>query len=351
MRNSTTIDVFCGAGGLTHGFILEGFNVVAGFDADETCRFPFEHNNRGAQFICKKIEDIDAEEIVELYPKDGIKILVGCAPCQPFSRYTKKKPDRAGKWKLVSEFADLICAVDPDIVSMENVPSLVSHQSGTIYRTFVDQLAAHGYRVSGYPGVFCPDYGIPQSRTRLVLFASKFGAIELIPPTHPRDKYKTVKDTIGSLASIRAGEVNADDPLHRAAGLSELNIRRIRASRPGGTWRDWSEDLVPACFKKESGSGYVSVYGRMTWNDLSPTITTECHGYGSGRFGHPEQDRAISLREAALLQTFPSDYAFVEPGKPHHYDHVGRHIGNAVPVDLARIIAKSIRQHLDSLVS
>jgi len=346
VKDHAVIDIFCGVGGLTHGFVLEGLNVAAGFDADESCRFPFEHNNWHSNFVCKRIEDIAASEIQQLYPKDSIRILVGCAPCQPFSKYAKKRLDRTGKWKLVERFADLICEVDPDIVSMENVPTLVSHRGGTIYRSFVSKLTDHGYHVTPYPAVYCPDYGIPQRRTRLVLFASKFGEIKLPPATHTSQQYTTVRQAIGHLPPIAAGEKWPADPLHSAAGLSELNLQRIRASKPGGTWRDWDRELIPECFLKESGTGYVSVYGRMEWDSLAPTITTECFGYGSGRFGHPEQDRAISLREAALLQTFPLDYSFVEPGKTYHFKRVGRHIGNAVPVELARIIARGIQNHL-----
>jgi DNA (cytosine-5)-methyltransferase 1 len=349
MQERAVVDIFCGAGGLTQGFVLEGFKVVAGIDADAGCRFAFEHNNRGARFIHKSIDVLTADEVSRLYPAGATRILVGCAPCQPFSIYNRKRPDHDGKWKLLSSFANLICAVDPDIVSMENVPSLVTHKSGMVYRAFMERLIAQGYQISENPQVYCPNYGIPQSRTRLVVFASKFGKVELLPPTHDPGNYRTVKSTIGHLPPLAAGEVSADDPLHRASGLSTLNLRRIRASVPGGSWRDWENELIPTCFTRESGMGYVSVYGRMEWGGLAPTITTECFGYGNGRFGHPDQDRAISLREAALLQTFPPDYAFVEQGRPYHFTSIGKYIGNAVPVHLGRIIARSIDQHLASV--
>ena len=122
--------------------------------------------------------------------------------------------------------------------------------------------------------------------------------------------------------------------------LSELNLRRIRASKPGGTWRDWSAELQAACHQRESGETYPSVYGRMEWGKVAPTITTQCFGYGNGRFGHPDQNRAISLREAAMLQTFPEDYRFVSDGSPVRFNALGRLIGNAVPVLLGEIIGK-----------
>lgn len=318
----SVVDMFCGAGGLTHGFILEGFEVVAGFDVDEACRYAYETNNDGARFIAKQIEDVTAAEVLALYPEGHVKILVGCAPCQPYSPYNKKKPDKGEKWKLLTEFANLICEVNPEIVSMENVPELVTYKKGTVFSAFVNRLRDKGYHVTFDPEVHCPDYGIPQRRMRLVLFASKYGDIEIAPQTHTPDQYKTVRDTIGDLEALQAGQTSQKDPLHKASNLSQLNLSRIRASQPGGTWRDWDEKLVAECHKKESGDDYVSVYGRMRWEEPSPTITTQFHGFGNGRFGHPEQDRAISLLEGALLQTFPRGYRFVAPEAPHHFNTI-----------------------------
>lgn len=346
MENCSVVDLFCGAGGLTHGFVLEGFDVVAGFDADESCKHAFEANNDRARFINKKIEDVTATEISDLYPDEHIKVLVGCAPCQPYSPYTKKKQDKGEKWKLLADFADLICRVEPEVVSMENVPDLIAFGQGRVYDDFVARLKESDYHVTAYPKVYCPEYGIPQHRTRLVLFASKYGEIGIETGTHSPDQYKTVRDTIGHLQPLKAGETSRDDPLHKACNLSKLNLRRIKASKPGGTWRDWDDELVAECHRKKSGEGYASVYGRMAWDDLSPTMTTQCYGFGNGRFGHPDQDRAISLREAALFQTFPRDYEFVAPGCPVILTNVGRLIGNAVPVELGRVIARSIRRHL-----
>ena len=202
--------------------------------------------------------------------------------------------------------------------------------------------------MTAYPEVYCPDYGIPQHRRRLVLFASKYGQIKLEAKTHTPEKYTTVREAIYGFEELKAGQTSKTDPLHKASSLSELNLRRIRASVPGGTWRDWPDELVAECHRKKSGDGYASVYGRMAWDEPSPTITTQCYGFGSGRFGHPEQDRAISLRETALLQTFPKDYKFVPPETPHHIRAIGKFIGNAVPVELARVIARKYQASLES---
>ena len=352
MKNCTVIDLFCGAGALTHGFVLEGFNVVVGLDADKSCKYAYETNNRGAVFIEKKIEDVKAAELKQWYPEEHVKILVGCAPCQPFSAYNKSKQNKDEKWKLLSNFSDLISDVEPDIVSMENVPNLTTFRKGNIYRDFVDRLEKD-YIVTECLRVSCLDYGVPQYRKRLVLFASKpeYGKVKLLEPTHTPDKYEKVRDVISDLDPLRAGKTSPNDPYHKAAGLSELNLRRIKASNPGGTWRDWPNELVAQCHKQESGNSYSSIYGRMMRDAPSPTITTQCYGFGNGRFGHPQQNRAISLREAARLQTFPDDYEFVHPDDPHSITTIGRFIGNAVPVKLARVIARSIKQHLKMYAS
>lgn len=345
VHNCSVADVFSGLGGLTHGFIMEGFSVTFGIDADGACKYPYEHNNPGAKFIHSKIEDLLPEQKASLFPAEHIKILIGCAPCQPFSSYTRIK-GKHKSWNLLYDFADLINELNPDIVSMENVPRLVSYDDGTVYKDFVDKLEDLGYTVSAYPKVYAPDYGVPQRRTRLILFASKYGEVELLRRSLTPDRYTHVQDWIGHLEPLEAGKESSIDPLHKAASLSDMNLKRIRASIPNGTWKDWSEDLVAACHVDEKGKWYKNVYGRMAWNDLAPTITTQCCGFGNGRFGHPEQDRAISMREAALLQTFPPTYQFAEPLSPHRITIMSRLIGNAVPVVLARVIAKSIKLHL-----
>lgn len=343
MKTCSVIDVFCGIGGLTHGFVKEEFNVIAGIDIDVSCQYAYEKNNK-AKFIYKGIEDVKAQDILDLYPEGDIKVLVGCAPCQPFSKYQHRYGQKNEKWKLLEAFADLIVETQPDVVSMENVPELLKFQKGSVFKNFVGCLKKAGYDITYYLA-YCPDYGIPQRRTRLVLFASKFGNIELIEKTNTPEQYKTVRDAISYLPPIVAGEMHPNDPLHKTPQLSELNLKRIKQSRPGGTWDDWDEDLRARCHTKESGSTYVSVYGRMRWDEPAPTLTTECCSFGSGRFGHPEQDRAISLREAALIQTFPIDYTF---GQGIFFNKIiARHIGNAVPVDLGRVIAKSIKRHLE----
>ena len=342
--NVAAIDLFCGIGGLTHGLIKAGIPVVAGIDIDETCKYAYETNNRST-FICKDISrELIGNDLKALYPEGCIRILVGCAPCQPFSTHTQKNKSRSedGKWGLLYSFSKLIREVQAHIVSMENVPEITENK---VFTDFVAELEEQEYYIS-WDKVYCPDYGVPQSRKRLVLLASKFGAINIISPTHAEDEYEKVQDIIGNLEVLAAGEVSAKDPLHRASRLGDINLRRIKQSKPGGTWKDWDEDLRSPCHKKDSGKSYSGVYARMSWDMLAPTMTTQFYNYGTGRFGHPEQDRALSLREGALLQTFPPSYEFIDPELPFSIKRLGTHIGNAVPVDLGEVIGHSILSHL-----
>lgn len=340
--SAAVVDLFCGAGGLAHGFFLEGFPIAAGLDLDEGCRFPFEQNNL-APFIKADVGALSADELAAIYPPGSTRVLVGCAPCQPFSTYNQKNEDP--NYTLVSKYRDLIISLQPDVVSMENVPRLLEFKGGEIFKDFVAALKREKYHV-WHEVVYAPDYGVPQQRKRLVLLASKFGDIKLGAPTHTPDSYLTVEQTIGELEPISAGAISGSDPLHRASGLSALNIRRIKASKPGGTWKDWPIDLRAACHTVESGFGYRSVYGRMSADRPSPTITTQFYGYGNGRFGHPSQDRGLTLREGAMLQSFPQEYEFHPAGERVHFTRLGKLIGNAVPVALSRAIARAVRTHL-----
>lgn len=339
------VDLFCGIGGLSFGMKSKGFDILAGYDLDSTCRYAYETNNE-AEFVYKDIKTVSADEIRSRYSKKSIRVLAGCAPCQPFSSYAfKNKKKDPNKYDLLYEFGRLIKEVEPDIVTMENVAQILSFKEKPVLQDFVELLRAKEYQIWVNP-VYCPNYGIPQTRRRLVLLASKLGKIELIPPMHTKDNYVTVKDIIGDLPQLKAGGIDNDDPLHRAKALSPLNMERIRCTPYGGSWRDWPENLILQCHKSEKGKSFGSVYGRMVWEQPAPTMTTQCTGLGNGRFGHPEQDRAISVREAALIQTFPRTYKFFADEKDVAITKASRYIGNAVPPKLGEVIAESIIHHL-----
>lgn len=381
------IDLFCGAGALSHGFMLEGFNVLAGVDADEACRYAYELNNGGAQFLCQRIEDVDAKALASLYPErtltqgrkeakaqsrgerqernakrlrsrdarqkpkrgeEPVKVLIGAPPCQPFCPLSQKAYTASQKWELLSQFADKIRVIGPDVVVMENVPTIKNHQA---YWDFIEQLSEE-YSISTTV-VYSPDYGVPQMRKRLILTAMYdpyHDPIELLGPTHLPDNYRTVRDAIGDLPAIGPGEVDAVDWYHRASEMNALNMRRIRASKPGGTWLDWPDELLADCHRRLIAGwirgNFLREYGRLEWDKVGVTLTCKFTGYGNGRFGHPEQDRGLSVREGARLQTFPDDYEFVPSDAPFRIQAVAKMIGNAVPVELARVVARSVKAYL-----
>ncbi|MBL1141441.1 MAG: DNA cytosine methyltransferase [Proteobacteria bacterium] len=332
------IDLFCGVGGLTYGLQKAGISVLAGIDIDSNCEYPYQYNNR-VKFICKDICKITKNDINEIFPSDGLKLLAGCAPCQPFSTYTQGRNDN--KWKLVNEFSRLVQETEPDFVTMENVPSLIKHKA---FRSLIKILDKCNYQYN-YEIVDCTTIGLAQTRKRLVLIASKHSDIELLKPYNK--EVKSLFDVIGKMEKIKAGEQSKNDPLHTAASLTNINLKRIKQSKPGGTWRDWNSKIVTKCHKKHTGKFYSGVYGRLEWNKPSSTITTQFFGYGNGRFGHPEQNRALSIREGALIQGFPKKYKFLEGNSSIKFTHLGRLIGNAVPPKLGHIIGNSIVKSLD----
>ncbi len=331
------VDLFCGVGALSHGLKLADFDIIAGYDTDRNCKYAFEKNN-DAQFFTRDVAKLTPKEISTHFSGTVPSVLAGCAPCQPFSTY-KHRYEEDPQWGLVPKFAELATKIRPDFITMENVPALIKYKNGSVFSVFLKCIEDAGYSVQ-WSIAKCEEFGVPQKRRRLVVVASKDFKLSPLKPTH--DSSTTVREAIGWLPEIRAGQVNESDPLHVSSSLTDINLKRIRTSKPGGTWRDWPEVLRAECHKRPSGKTYPGVYARMSWDEPSPTMTTQCYGYGNGRFGHPEQDRAISLREAAILQSFPPDYEFFSPNKKSSFKEVGRWIGNAVPVKLAEAIGTLI---------
>lgn len=282
-----------------------------------------------------------------MWPDGAIRVLAGCAPCQPFSPYRRGvDTSQEAQWALVDEMGRLVEGTRPEVVTMENVTRIAGAE---VFTRFVDRLKALGYHVH-HASCYCPAYGVPQHRRRLVLLASRLGNIQVPKGSIAPTDYKTVHQVIGDLSPVAHGESDPKDRLHKSRTLSDLNLKRIRSSTPGRTWEDWPEDLRAPCHRKESGSTFRNVYARMEWNGPSPTITTLAYNFGAGRFGHPEQDRPITLREAAILQSFPQDYEFVAPDQPVQFAPLGRLIGNAVPPKLAEAVGDAIVAHVRDTV-
>lgn len=252
------VDLFCGVGGLTYGLQSAGVSVRMGVDIDPDCAHPIEKNSK-AVFLQADVASLDPNIVAGVFEGAKVSLLAGCAPCQPFSTYSRsakqKHGDAAGDnrskdWRLVEHFGNLIEQVQPDLVTMENVPPLAQQP---IFDLFLKKLK--GYWVD-WRVVECQTIGLPQTRKRLVLVASRLGPITIPEFEKP---LRTVQSVIGDLPELTAGGQDPKDPLHRASKLSSVNLKRIRHSVPGGTWRDWPEDLRSSCHLKETGATYPSV--------------------------------------------------------------------------------------------
>ncbi len=333
------VDFFCGAGGLSRGLRNAGIEVVLGIDLDATCRETYETNNPPARFLAADIRQLACGELaadLQRVPPSDL-LLAACAPCQPFSPLNRE--GRGDTATLLSEFVRFVIKLRPYQVVIENVPGLARVRGFSTYQRFKTTLHRLGYKLS--EGVLdAKHFGVPQTRRRLVLIAMLGITPTLPPPTHGRGllPYQTVADAILDYPPIKAGEVHSTVPNHRAAFVSDLNLRRLRATPlNGGSRTSWPEDLWLTCHKQHV-EGHTDVYGRMRWDQPAPTLTCRCNSISNGRYGHPEQDRAISLREAAKLQTFEDNYIFYGVS----LRALAAQIGNAVPVRLAEAIGRQI---------
>ena len=328
------LDFFCGAGGLTRGLRDAGIDVVAGYDKDRSCEETYRSNNRGTNFFFSDIRELAVEDVH--MSKDSAWLLAACAPCQPFSsqrRAGMPHQDAA----LLAHIGRLVSAAHPRYVLVENVPGIARVVGFSTFRRFLKTLSENKYHYT-YRVLDAKHYGVPQTRRRLVLLASQVVLPSLPKATHgPQGKcLRTVRDVIGHFPSIEAGESNDQVPNHTAARIMAHNLERLRNTPvDGGDRRCWPDELVLDCHKKTKG--YTDVYGRMAWERPAPTLTSKCNSISNGRFGHPEQNRAISLREAAAIQTFPDDYVFYGTS-----GQIAKQIGNAVPVSFARALGEHI---------
>jgi DNA (cytosine-5)-methyltransferase 1 len=318
-------------------------DVAFGLDFDSEAAATYRRNFPEAKFIEREITKVAPREVAQaIGGRAGPMLLCACAPCQPYSgfgRAEKRDPRRT----LLLRLLPFIEHLKPDLMLIENVPGLHAQDApaGTFAR-FCKALRTAGFRLTS--GVIdCQQYGVPQRRRRLIVMASRLGPIELPTPTHGRtdgrSPISTVWEWIGDLPPIAAGEHHATVPNHWASALSEINLKRLAATPPGGGRADWPPALTLACHAKHRG--HQDVYGRMHADGPAPALTTKCTSISNGRFGHPYQDRPISVREAACLQTFDRDFIF-EGG----IKSATRQIGNAIPVLLAQAVGEAFMRHL-----
>ena len=337
-------DFFSGCGGSTRGFADAGIEPVLAIDWDSDAAATYRLNFPETTFWERDILSLSVDDVEEALPPSGesIRLFAGCAPCQPFSGHQHGPTALDKRSFLLLEFLRFVKASNPELIFVENVPGMqrLSTSQGPLAE-FVDEVSkTHDVSVDI---ISSADYGIPQTRRRLVLVASRLGPIELPLPTHgleTGEPHSTIRDWIGSLPPIEAGQEDSEISNHRAMMLSDLNLKRIRATPEGGDRRDWPRRLWPDCHQG-GFDGHTDVYGRLRWDSPAPTLTTKCLSYSNGRFGHPSQDRALSAREAARLQTFPNSFRFTGS-----LTSQGKQIGNAVPVLLAEHFGRHLMNHV-----
>jgi DNA (cytosine-5)-methyltransferase 1 len=341
---------------MTNGLLKAGIHVIAGIDFEKKCRKTYEANNKPARFIKADVKKLKPEKLeagikvgsgknkatISVEKDDDNMIFVGCSPCQYWSlMHTDKTKSQESK-NLIEDFQKFVDYFNPGYVVIENVPGLATAENSPL-TGFTDFLNEKGYTHTPHGVLKVCEYGVPQKRRRFVLIASRVKEVSLPKPI--KDETLTVEKFIKTekFPEIPAGHKDKTEFCHTTAGLSVTNLKRLALTpKDGGTRLGWKDtDLQLEVYKNHEGTvgfGFTDVYGRMHWDKPAPTITTRFYSLSNGRFGHPEQDRAISLREGATLQTFPLNYRF----RATSVADIARMIGNAVPPELARRIGNAI---------
>jgi DNA (cytosine-5)-methyltransferase 1 len=346
------IDFFCGAGGMSYGLKRAGISVVAGIDVDADCEQTYVANIRGAEYLCKditKLTCLQLQQKLKITIGDDSLVFAGCSPCQYWSKIHTDKSKSQKSAFLLKAFQKFIRYFRPGFVLIENVPGLMTNKRESILPSFLKFLKRHGYSFDD--GIINSNhYGVPQNRFRYVLVATRL-SVEIKLPKARTDSGLIVRKYLGianGFKEIKAGTQDKTSFHHTAASLSKKNLERISITKKDGgdrsAWKDNADLMIPAY--EGNSKIFKDVYARMYWDRPAPTITTRFNSFSNGRFGHPEEDRAISLREGATLQTFPKSYRFITKNKAT----IARHIGNAVPPALAENLGQQLIRIFDGQV-
>jgi len=338
------VDFFCSGGGMTSGFRKAGVNVVGGIDVDLECKETYTTNNPDSKFIHADIQNLAfsiLEKELKVKRNDKKMIFIGCSPCQYWSKIQTDKTKSNETKNLLKDFQRFVAYFRPGYIVIENVPGILNRLDESPLKSFLNFLKKEKYHYN-YQIINASHYGVPQTRKRFLLIASRVTDKVDLPIPDTKTKLPTVREFIGSkkvFKPIAAGQKDKTGFLHSAAGISDNNLKRLQLTpHNGGTRIAWKDtDLqIPAYVDKDNS--FQDIYGRMFWDKPGPTITTKFYSITNGRFAHPEQNRAISLREGATLQTFDTDYKFLSTS----IASTARLIGNAVPPQLSMRIAASI---------
>jgi len=341
----TAIDLFSGAGGLTIGLKRAGFKVVAAVEVGGEIAKTYQMNHPEVKLLIKDIRNVKGGDLLKLTGLKNINLVVGCPPCQGFSKLTDKCRKRDDRNELVLEMARVVSELKPTICMMENVPGLAK-RGYSLLRKFEKKLESMGYVIT--KGILqVADYGVPQSRRRLVLLAGKGFKIPLPDPTHSRSA--SINSKTRPWITLREILKKDNEPVsfsvakqnggpgefnwHVVRDLKPISIERLKFLTAGGSRLALPKKIRPMCHK--NAKGFQNVYGRMSWDSVAPTITSGCTTLSAGRFGHPDKDRTISVREAATIQTFPQSY-HLETDK---IERACELVGNALPCKFAEIVS------------
>jgi DNA (cytosine-5)-methyltransferase 1 len=337
----TAVDLFCGCGAVTEALKRHHFRVVAAVDNDPIACNTYRRNHPSVRLYEREISRVSPHEIrTELLDNKNLDLLVVCAPCQPFSSQGQKNSDDT-RTRLILRAVRYASILKPKLILFENVPGLATPRFANILKELKRCLVEIDYKVGNPENADAADYGVPQRRERCILLASRFRKPpSLPPPVTPVGERISVRRAIGNLRRLESGEKDVNDPLHFARRHQTITLRRLSyVPKNGGSRASLPKNLVLKCHKNHSG--HPDVYGRMSWEDVAPTLTTGCTDVTKGRFAHPDNDRAITLREAARLQTFDDSYRF-----EGNASEIAIQIGNAVPVRLIEEIVPVFRTKL-----